>query len=161
MPANANSSRSFQGPSPIARSQGNILFRSEPQDRVLKRGQNVPYDVNGSPTSPPADPTYLAISIIDLPLADPADPLFELLVMLDTITFTGNESISAGVAASAPTVFPILKNGAANGDVTITGGSGVIALSDSSYAPGDLFSIYPPAVPDATLDLVRISLEVV
>lgn len=37
-------------PSPIARSQGNQLFRSEQQDKTLKRGQTTPYNNNGAPS---------------------------------------------------------------------------------------------------------------
>lgn len=36
---------------PIYRGQGNASFRSEHLDRTLKRGQIVPYDINGVPTS--------------------------------------------------------------------------------------------------------------
>lgn len=145
-------------PAPTFRGQTTELFRTDTRDKAYKRGQTVPYGTNGAP--PASEPGYLAISINDLPLADAAEPLFEVLVMLEPIVFTGNEAISAGIAASAPTAFPIYKNGLANGDVTITGASGVLTLSDSSYGVGDLFAIYPPVSPDATLDQVRMSLEV-
>ncbi|HKN44078.1 MAG TPA: hypothetical protein VJW23_09150 [Propionibacteriaceae bacterium] len=36
-------------PAPVYRSQGNTPFRSEKQNSQLKRGQTVPYDVNGAP----------------------------------------------------------------------------------------------------------------
>lgn len=146
-------------PAPVYRGQGNTPFRSEEQTFALKRGQTVPYDINGSPTLPPDEPGFLAININDLPLADPAEPLYEFEIIGSDVVFTGNEAITAGVPATAPAVFPIEKDGAANGDITITGATGVLTLSDSTYEVGTLFSLYPPATADATLDRVRISLE--
>ena len=149
-------------PAPIYRSQGNQQFRSEQQNRALKRGQSVPYDVNGSPTAPPDEPTFMATKVEKLPLADPAVPLAEFIVApgVNPIVFNGSNAISARVAATGATVLPIKKNGAANGNITFTGSSGVASFSDSTYDPGDLFSLYPPAVADTTLDGLRISLGV-
>jgi hypothetical protein len=149
-------------PVPIYRSQGNTRFGTDRQDSSYARGQTVPYDVNGSPTAPPDEPGFLIVKAEDLPSADPAVPLLEFEVppgVLDVV-FNSSNAITARVAATSPTVFPIQKNGAANGDITVTGSTGVMSLSDSTYAPGDLFALYPPATPDATLDGLRASLGV-
>lgn len=37
-------------PAPIQRGQGNLPYRSEEKNRVLARGQDTPYDLNGAPT---------------------------------------------------------------------------------------------------------------
>lgn len=37
-------------PAPIYRSQGNSLFRTDAGSSVVKRGQDVPYNINGAPT---------------------------------------------------------------------------------------------------------------
>jgi hypothetical protein len=37
-------------PAPIYRAQGNSLFRTDAGDTVTKRGQDVPYNINGAPT---------------------------------------------------------------------------------------------------------------
>jgi hypothetical protein len=145
---------------PVKRGQGNAAFRSEPQDRQFKRGQTSPHDVNGRPSVPPDEPGMMSVYIADIASGDPAEPLLEFEVLGSDVVFTGVYSVTAGVAATAPTVLPIEKNGAANGNITITGSTGVLSLSDSTYAVGDLFSLYPPATADATLDRVRISLEV-
>jgi hypothetical protein len=100
---------------------------------------------------------FLAINIENLPDADPAEPLYEFEAVYD-VNFNGTDAITARVAATGATVFPIKKDGAANGNITITGGSGVATLTDASYEAGSLFSLYPPAVADTTLDGVRISL---
>jgi hypothetical protein len=147
-------------PAPIYRSQGNQQFRSEQRNTALKRGQSVPYDVNGSPTAPAAEPGLLALYLANLDAADPAEPLYEFVVEGADIIFTGNSAITAGVAATGATVFPIKKNGAANGNITVTGSAGAFSISDSTYADGDLFSLYPPATADATLDRLRVSLEI-
>jgi hypothetical protein len=147
------------GPSPVYRSQGNIPFRSERQDAQLKRGQTVPYDVNGSPTAPPDEPGALVLNIANLPAATPSVPLFEFEVPAGGIVFTGvGDELSAGVAATAPSALRYFKNGVANGTLTFTGTAGVSAFSDSTYAAGDLFGLYPPTSIDATLDRLRITL---
>jgi hypothetical protein len=143
---------------PIFRGQGNALFKTDRQNSTYRRGQEVPYNVNGAPTIP-AEPGFLLIDVNDLGLASSSKPLFEVAVPPGfTIVFNGNDAITAGVAATAATVLPIKKNGAANGNITVTGSSGTATFSDSTYAAGDLFSLYPPATPDATLDRLRIAL---
>jgi hypothetical protein len=146
-------------PAPVFRGQANAFFRTDKQDRAYARGQEVPYDTNGAPTIVPSPGGFLAIDVNDLAAADPAEPLHEFALPPGfTVTFNGNDAITAGVAATASTVFPIKKNGSANGNVTVTGSTGAASFSDSTYAAGDLFSLYPPATPDATLDRVRIVL---
>ena len=144
-------------PAPIYRSQGNRLFRVDAADKIVKRGQEAPYDINGAPVSQEAG--FLAIDVNDLPTADPAEPLYEFLVPPGfTIVFNGSNAIDAGVAATGTPSLPIKKNGAANGSIAFTGSSGTASFSDSTYAAGDLFGLYPPSSADATLDQVRITL---
>ncbi len=108
-------------------------------------------------TPAPATTGYLPVSIVDLPLADPTEPLLRIL-LTDGLTFTGGSG-NAGIAATASSALRIRKNGAANGTVTFTGTTGVVAFTNLVYAPGDVFEIYPPASLDATLDQVSITLE--
>jgi hypothetical protein len=144
---------------PIFRGQGNALFKTDRQNSTYRRGQEVPYGSNGAPPPAIAEPGFLLIDINDLASAVAAEPLFEITVPPGfTIVFNGSNAITAGVAATASTVLPLKKNGAANGDITVTGASGTATFSDSTYAAGDLFSLYPPATPDATLDRLRIAL---
>lgn len=143
---------------PTYRSQGNSPFRSERQNATLKRGQTVPYDVNGAPPSEPPETGALAININDMPTATPGNPLFEFEVPTGGIVFSGDDQISAGVAATAPSDLRIFKNGASVGTITFTGTAGVASFSDSTYLAGDLFSLYPPLSIDATLDRLRITL---
>lgn len=143
---------------PIFRGQGNALFKTDSMRTTYRRGQEVPYNVNGAPTVP-AEPGFLLIDINGLASADPAEPLFELTVPPGfTIVFNGSDAITAGDAAAAPTTLPYKKNGSANGSIVVTGATGVSTFSDSTYTTGDLFSLYPPAAPDATLDRLRIAL---
>lgn len=145
-------------PSPVYRSQGNIPFRSEKQNAALKRGQTIPYDINGVPV-PASNPGAFILNINDLPSAVPADPLFEFEVPAGGLVFTGvGNELSAGVAATSPSALRYFKNGVANGTLTFTGTAGVSSFSDSTYAAGDLFSLYPPLSIDATLDRLRITL---
>jgi hypothetical protein len=165
------------GAAPIYRGQGNQPFQAFQRDSVQKRGQTIPYDVNGAPPAavvPDGDygeveiiggqwfidkPGALSININDLTLADPAEPLFEFEVPAGGIVFTGvGDQLSAGVAASAPSALRLFKDGVANGDITFTGAAGVPTFTDSSYNAGELFSLYPPLALDATLDRVRITL---
>jgi hypothetical protein len=146
-------------PAPIYRGQGNQPFQSFQQDGIQKRGQTVPYDINGSPTSPPPEPGALVLNINSLAAADPAEPLYEFEVPAGGVVFTGTgDHLTAGDAATGTPALRIFKNGAANGTITFTGAAGVAAFSDSTYAEGDLFSLYPPVAADATLDRVRITL---
>jgi hypothetical protein len=100
---------------------------------------------------------YMPISVVDLPLADASEPLLRLL-LTDGLTFVDGTG-SAGVAATSPSALRVRKNGAANGTVTFTGTTGVVAITNLVYAPGDLFELYPPATLDATLDQVSITLR--
>lgn len=144
---------------PTYRSQGNAAFRSEKQDATLKRGQTVPYDVNGAPTAPPDEPGALILNITGMPDADPAEPLFEFEAPAGGVVFTGvGDEISAGVAATAPSALRMFKNGVACGTITFTGTAGVASFSDSTFTAGDLFALYPPLSIDATLDRLRITL---
>lgn len=146
-------------PAPIFRSQGNRLFRTDVADKVVKRGQESPYDINGAPVSQEAG--FLAIDINDMPSANPAEPLHEFVVPPGfTVVFNGSDAINAGVGATGTPSLPIQKNGAANGSIDFVGTAGTATFSDSTYAAGDLFSLYPPATADATLDRVRIVLGV-
>lgn len=142
---------------PLFRGQGNESFRTADPRSAAKRGQIVPYNVNGAPTVSD-EPGWLAININDMPSAAPADPLYEFEVGDGGLVFSGLDQISAGVAATSPSVFRLFKNGAANGSITFTGSSGTASFSDSTYAAGDLFALYPPLSIDATLDRVRITL---
>jgi hypothetical protein len=145
-------------PAPTYRGQGNAGFRSEQQDAILKRGQTVPYDVNGAPTGGTPEAGHLIINVNDLDVADPSEPLFEFEVPTGGLEFTGSDQISAGTAATASTALRLFKDGVANGTITFTGTSGVAAFSDSTYNAGELFGLYPPLTADATLDRLRITL---
>jgi hypothetical protein len=143
---------------PLYRGQGNGGFETADPRSAAKRGQGVPYDVNGAPVFTP-EPGFLLIDINDLPSASAAEPLHEFVVPPGiAVTFNGSNAITAGVAATAATTLPVKKNGNPNGSIVITGSGGTATLSDSTYTAGDLFSLYPPATADATLDRVRIAL---
>jgi hypothetical protein len=96
----------------------------------------------------------MPISVIDLPLADSAEPLLRWL-FTDGVEFTGG-SVSSGVAATGTPAILIKKNGAANGTIS---SAGVVTFTDLVYDPGDIFELYPPASTDATWDRVAITLE--
>ena len=146
---------------PVYRGQTNNLFRTDQKDRHYARGQATPYDVNGAPTSPAPEPGFLSLYMTNLPSAAASAPLFEMEVPPgQTVVFNGSNEITAGVAATATKVFPIYKNGVSNGNITVTGSTGTMTLSDSTYVSGDLFSLYAPASADATLDRLRASLGV-
>lgn len=148
-------------PAPVYRGQGNNPFQSFKQDGIQKRGQTVPYDVNGSPTPPAAVPRSIAFDIMDLPLAVGTDPLAEFLTPAGDLNFTGiGDHVSAGVAATGASALRIFKNGSQVGTISFGAGgtTGTVAFTDSSYVEGDLFGLYPPAAVDATLDRVRITL---
>lgn len=143
-------------PAPIYRSQGNALFRTDAGREIIKRGQDVPYGANGAPI--PGEPGALIINVNDLPSATASEPLFEFEVPTGGIVFSGDNQITAGIAATSSSALRLFKNGSANGTVTFTGTSGAASFSDSTYAAGDLFGLYPPASLDATLDRLRITL---
>jgi hypothetical protein len=97
---------------------------------------------------------FMPISIVDLPLADPAEPLLRWL-LVDGMEFTGG-SVDTGIAATGSVDLRIRKNGAANGTIS---SAGVVTFTNPVYAAGDVFEIYPPAAADATWDQVAITLE--
>jgi hypothetical protein len=101
-------------------------------------------------------PGHMPISIVGLPEADAAEPLLRF-ILTEGMDFVGGTG-TAGIAATSPSVLRFRKNGVANGTATFTGTAGAIAITDP-YADGDLFELYPPAVIDATLDQVSITLE--
>lgn len=144
---------------PLYRGQGNQPFNIADPRAAAKRGQVVPYDVNGSPTIPTPDPGSLLISIIDLPLADTAEPLVRFK-FTDAYTFAGGVA-DAAVAVTGASAFRIRKNGVQVGTVTFAaaGTTGTVAFSDSSFPAGSVFEVYPPVATDATLDRVSITLD--
>jgi len=111
-------------------------------------------------TGASSDIHTLMISIVDLPSADPNEPLlrwrFERNIDL---TGTGPGAADAGIAATSPSPLRLRKNGAANGTIDYTGTNGVINFISSNYAVGDLLELYPPTVIDATLDRLSITFE--
>lgn len=147
-------------PAPVYRGQGNNPFQSFKQDGIQKRGQTVPYDLNGSPTPGPSEPGALAIDIVNLPAAT-ADPLLEFLTPAGDLNFTGiGDHVTAAIAATGATALRIFKNGVQVGTISFGAGgtTGTVAFTDSSFVEGDLFGLYPPVAVDATLDRVRITL---
>lgn len=144
-------------PAPVFRGQANSLFRTDKQDTTYKRGQEVPYGANGAPPVA-TTPGALAININDLPSADPSEPLMEVEIPNGGVVFSGSDQISAGVGATSTSTLRLFKNGVANGTVIFSGTGGNASFSDSTYAGGDLFGLYPPLSVDATLDRVRITL---
>jgi hypothetical protein len=104
---------------------------------------------------PSGQPGYLPVSIVDLPLADAAEPLFRWKLPV-ALTFTGGIADAAAGATGSPAL-PIKKNGAANGNVSFAGTTGTVSFTSGSYGAGDIFELYPPASTDATLDRVSIT----
>lgn len=102
-------------------------------------------------------PGHIPISIVDLPEADPAEPLVRWRVPAMTIEV---EEADAGVAATSPSALRFRKNSVDQGTLTFTGTSGVASFSTIVYADGDLMEIYPPSSIDATLDRVSVTLGV-
>lgn len=77
------------------------------------------------------------------------------------IGLTGSQA-TAGVAATASTVFTIKVNGVAKGTVTFaaSGTTGTFSFTSAvTLNPGDTISMVAPAVPDATLADIAITLE--
>jgi hypothetical protein len=99
----------------------------------------------------------LALSITGLPDADPSVPLLRI-ELLDA-TEIGDVVASAGIAATGSPALRFKKDGLANGTVTFAGAVGA-AVGIDDYPAGSLLEIYPPAVADATLDDVSISIRV-
>lgn len=147
---------------PLFRDQGNRPNVNAPQtgQGPLDRGQEVPYDVNGAPSGGSATGAFV-VDINGLVDADPSEPLYEFVVPSGGLIFTATaDHITAGVAATGASALRFFKNGAANGtiDFSAGGATGTNNISNSSYAEGDLFGLYPPTSIDATLDRVRITL---
>jgi hypothetical protein len=145
---------------PLFRGQGNQVFRTSDPRSAAKRGQTVPYDINGAPTPTVIPPGSLYLSIIDLPAADPAEPLVRMR-FTDDYAFAVTGAADSAAAATLLSAFRIRKDGVQVGTVTFAaaGSTGTIAFSDSTFPDGSLFEVYPPATPDATLDQVSITLD--
>jgi len=142
---------------PLYRGQGNQPFYTNVATPQSRRGQTVPYDINGSPTVTTPPPGALNISIVDLPLANVAEPLVRFRLTRDYLFTTGVADATIGATGSP--VFRLRKNGVASGTVTFAGTVGTLAWGDSTYPSGALFELYPPVTPDATLDQVSITLK--
>lgn len=103
----------------------------------------------------------LNLSIMDLPLADPAIALLRHRIYDTSWTFNAALSYAeAGIAASGTPALRLRKNGAQVGTITFTGTSGVAAFTDPSFVTNDLFEIYPPSTADLFLDQLSVSLSV-
>lgn len=145
-------------PLSLYRGQGNNPFNTSQPQSAAKRGQTVPYDVNGAPAGGAIGARFLDISVTDLPSQSPTVPLLRFRLQQ-------NWSFGAGVADSAiaatgSAVFSIRKNGSQVGTVTFAGSTGTVAFVDSTFPSGSLFEIYPPATANATLDDVSITIGV-
>lgn len=99
----------------------------------------------------------LYVSITDgLPTAHPAAPLLRYRVEQN---WTLGVAIGdAAIAATGTAVFPVKKNGVANGNISFTGTVATDAITSHIYLVGSLFELYPPATADATLDNISISI---
>jgi hypothetical protein len=146
---------------PLYRGQGNKPFETAKPVSAAKRGQTVPYDVNGAPAGGSGrNSRTLALSIIDLPQARwrrAPDPLAAARELVDQ---PGGERRRQRGWPRPPRVFPIRKNGVQVGTVTFAAGSttGTIAFTDSIFPAGSLFELWPPSPIDGALDRVSISL---
>lgn len=103
-----------------------------------------------------SDTRDLYLSIAGLADADPAVPLLRVRFR-ETVTL-GGILADAGIAATGTPAFPIHKDGVSNGDITFTAATGTGTITDPTYLAGSLLEIFPPAVADATLDEVSISI---
>lgn len=101
----------------------------------------------------------LNLSIVDLPTADSAEPLFRHRVRDTSWTFL-NGLADSSIAASGTPAIRLRKNGVQVGTITFTGTTGVVSFSNPAFANGDLFEIYPPAAADPTLDQLSVTLTV-
>lgn len=99
---------------------------------------------------------FIPISIIDLPLADSAEPLIRWR-FTSGLTFAGGTA-DAEIAATGTPDLRLCKNSIDVGTIGYVGTMGTVAFTDPVYAPGDLFELYPPVAPDATLDRLSITL---
>jgi hypothetical protein len=145
---------------PLYRGQGNKPFETAKPVSAAKRGQTVPYDVNGAPAGGSGGSRTLALSIIDLPQADGSEPLIRWRLRENWSINQAASVADSGLAAAATSVIPIRKNGVQVGTVTFASGStaGVVAFTDSIFASGSLFEVWPPSPVDGALDQVSISL---
>ncbi len=104
-------------------------------------------------------PTFLNLSIVDLPTTDITEPLFRLRIRDDSWTFSGGFA-DASIAATGTPALRMRKNGVQIGAVAYAGTVGTVSFTDLSLVLGDLFEIYPPSPADATLDQLSVSLAV-
>jgi hypothetical protein len=101
-------------------------------------------------------PYDIAFAIIDIPAAD-AIVLNHVFVRDVTMAddFAGSQAV-AQIAATASTVFDVLRNGASIGSITFaiaaTLGTFVTAGAGAEvFAPGDVLTVVAPSTPDDTL----------
>jgi hypothetical protein len=148
---------------PLYRGQGNKPFDTARPVSAAKRGQTVPYDVNGKPAGATlGGQRSLDISIVNLPGSSAADPLIRFRLREQWVVAAGASVADSGVPAVASSVFRIRKDGVQVGTVTFAAGgsTGTIAFTDSTFPAGSLFELYPPSTIDAALDRVSITLAV-
>lgn len=144
------------------------FYRNEPAPGLL-RALQAPQSDELTPegqryseaiTAGASGPRTLMLSIVDLPLADTAEPLYRFRISpAMNFTASGSGTADAEIAATSPASLRLYKNGAANGTIDYVGATGTINLTDPSYAEGDLFELYPPASTDATLDQLSITFQ--
>jgi hypothetical protein len=148
---------------PLYRGQGNKPFETAKPVSAAKRGQTVPYDVNGAPAGGTGGTgRTLYFSIMDMPQASGAEPLVRDRLR-EKWTFNGAASVAdSAVAGAGASVFSIRKNSVQVGTVTFAGASttGTIAFTDSIFPAGSLFELWPPSAIDGVLDRVSISFAV-
>lgn len=135
-------------------------------DAVSRLSQSYISILAGTNHPPESSPTYWQLlagggSRYDLILWDNARPSSgeELLraVLSTTVTFLaglGDSRAVAEVAATASSVFSLLKNGAQFGTITFGAGSasGVFAsAADTIFSAGDILTVVAPTPRDATL----------
>lgn len=144
---------------PLYRGQGNKPFETAQPVSAAKRGQTVPYDVNGRPASATSGTRSLDLSIIDLPQGNAAEPLLRWRLREQWVMDGPASVADAAIAGAGISVFRIRKNGVQVGTVTFAAGAttGTIAFSDSTFPAGSLFELWPPSTIDAALDQVSIS----
>jgi hypothetical protein len=135
--------------------------RVEPHLLRTPEASSDPQQWAGTAPAPTGEPHTLMISIIDLPLANPAEPLLRWRIRRN-LTFNGSGPGSADATvgtASPPSTLRLRKNGASAGTIAFTGTTGVISWTNPSFTIGDLFELYPPLSIDAALDDVSITFE--
>lgn len=75
----------------------------------------------------------------------------DVAVPISFDTDFGNSVANAITAATSPTILTFKKNGVAFGTLTFTGTTGVFSSTETSFARYDLLSLHAPAIADATL----------